>query len=301
VKLSEMRIVFIGCVAFSQHCLCEVLEAGGQVTALFTLPGEKATLNSDFADLRPLAREHDIPVHLVNNINASEQVEKIRAYRPDVIFVWGWSQIIRKTILSIPRLGCIGVHPALLPANRGRHPLIWAIALGLKISGLTFFWMDEGADSGPILVQDRFPILENDDAATLYRRIEGMASKMIPTFLPKLADGSAPRVAQDHTRANTWRKRGRTDGQIDFRMSAVAINRLVRALTRPYVGAHIEYKEHDVKIWKTHVEPLSGWENVEFGKVVSIKCNEIRVRAADRIVVLTKHEFPTLPPIGSYL
>ena len=101
---------------------------------------------------------------------------------PDVIFCFGWSRLIKKTLLNIAPLGVIGFHPALLPANRGRHPLIWSLILGLKESGSTFFFMDEGADSGDILSQLNVSISEMDDAGTLYVNVQSSAVDDIDTF-----------------------------------------------------------------------------------------------------------------------
>jgi methionyl-tRNA formyltransferase len=147
-----MRILFVGAVEFSRHCLEEVLMAGGEVIAILTLPKEKAGFYSDYMDLTDVATQHHIPIYkLDKKISHPDNVALIRSLEPDVIFVFGWSQIITKEIIEIPRDGVIGTHPALLPKNRGRHPLIWALIKGLEESGLTFFYIDEGIDSGDII------------------------------------------------------------------------------------------------------------------------------------------------------
>ena len=134
-------------------------------------------------------------------------------------------------------MGILGVHPALLPQNRGRHPLIWAKVLGLKQSGLTFFFIDEGADSGPILSQAKFRITEEDDALTIYNKIKNLAKIQIADFLPKLILNTFQSKIQDHNQANYWRKRKESDGMIDWRMHPNSILNLIQALTRPYPGA----------------------------------------------------------------
>ena len=95
-----------------------------------------------------MCRKNNIPVRYTPSINSEEVIGWISDLAPDVIFCFGWSQLFKKKLLNIASLGVIGFHPALLPANRGRHPLIWSLILGLKETGSSFFFMDEGADSG---------------------------------------------------------------------------------------------------------------------------------------------------------
>ncbi len=244
-----MRILYVGAIDFSRHCLQEVLKAGGDVVAILTLPKEKAGSHSDYADPSTVAAQHGITVHRIGNINAPQNVDLIWALAPDVIFVFGWSQIISKEVLDIPTLGCVGTHPALLPRNRGRHPLVWALIEGLEESGLTFFYLDEGADSGDILWQKPFPITLEDDAGSLHEKIKSLASEAIPVFLTQLERGTAPRIPQDHNRATYWRKRGEEDGEIDWKAPTIKTYNLVRALTHPYVGAHTYEEGRRVKIW----------------------------------------------------
>lgn len=297
-----LRIVFVGCVEFSRHCLLEVLQCGGDVAAVMTLSPEGAGRHADYVDLGEVAVSHAIPVHRVANINDPNAIEQVRAYRPELLFVWGWSQIVQKPLLDVPTMGCIGVHPALLPVNRGRHPLIWAIALGLRETGLTFFWMDEAVDSGPILAQRQIEIGPREDAGSLYEKMKGAASDMIPEFLARLITGTAERRGQDHSRANVWRKRYQGDGRIDFRMSAAAIDRLVRALTRPYPGAHLELDGRAMKVWQTRTLPLpKEFRNLEYGRVLWVDGRSIAVRADEGIVLLVEHEFDPLPSPGEYL
>ena len=94
----------------------------------------------------------------------------------------GLSKLINRELLEIPKLGVVGYHPTLLPKNRGRHPLIWALVLGLTQTGSTFFFMDEGADSGPIISQEKVKITKKDTANTLYKKIEITASKQLKIF-----------------------------------------------------------------------------------------------------------------------
>ena len=220
-------------------------------------------------------------------------MEVIRSIAPDVIFVFGFSQLISPEILSIPSLGCIGTHPALLPKNRGRHPLIWALVEGLTQSGLTFFYLDEGADSGDILWQEPFTIELGDDALTLYQKIRSLASKGIAEFLPKLMNNTAPRIPQDASQATYWRKRTAQDGQIHWDQPSMTIYNLIRALTRPYPGSHTFIGAEKVIIWKA-VPPTSQASDAPTteppGMVAEVTDDRLRVRTGDGYLTILDYQ-----------
>ncbi len=290
-----MRILFVGAVDFSRHCLEEVLRNGGNVVAVLTLPEEKGRrVHSDYADLSETASQYNVPLYrLQRRINAPENVDLIRSLEPDVIFVFGWSQIVSKEVLDIPPLGCIGTHPALLPRNRGRHPLIWALAKGMRESGLTFFYLDEGVDSGDILWQKSFPITLEDDAGTLYEKIKALASEAIPEFLPQLEGGAAPRIPQNHHLATYWRKRTESDGEIDWSHSTIRIYNLIRALTHPYVGAHTYLGGQKIIIWKAKLPDrgLSDDEQIlKPGTILASGEKWFNVRTGDGFIKVSEYE-----------
>lgn len=283
-----MRIVYIGIVDFSYHCLCEVLKHQGEVVGIVTSKNDGN--NADFSDLTPISRQYDIPIHYCENVNDPETIQWIIDRAPDIIFCWGWSQIIKAKLLSLSPLGVVGVHPALLPENRGRHPLIWALVLGLKESGLTFFFMDKGADSGPILSQKKFDIADEDTAHTLYEKIKSLATVQIAEFLPKLISRDYHTVVQHPGEANYWRKRTAEDGMIDWRMSANAILNLIRALTRPYPGAQCNYKGRIVTVWEAHKHPLPAPANIEPGKILHVSDAAVIVKCYDSAIAVVNYE-----------
>ena len=187
------------------------------------LPKNHQPFNSDFTDLKPIAKLNGIPSLYANNINSAETLLWIRKFKPDILMCFGWSNLIKKEVLEVAPMGVVGFHPALLPNNRGRHPLIWAKALGLDKSGNTFFFMDEGADTGDILSQKSFKINKEDDASSLYKKMVDLAMIQIPEFYDQLKSGNFPRIPQDKNAGNTWRKRSIKDGLIDFRLSTKQI------------------------------------------------------------------------------
>lgn len=293
-----MKILFIGTVEFSYKALEKLIELKAEVVGVCTK--DKSNFNSDFADLTPLCKENKIPYKFVDDVNSKENIKWINTLNPDVIFCFGWSNLIKKELLNLPIMGVIGYHPTFLPQNRGRHPLIWALVLGLNRSASTFFFMQEGVDDGDILSQEEFEILYEDDAKSLYNKVLKKALNQIEDFLPKLQNNSFQRIKQNHDKANIWRKRGKSDGKIDFRMTSNAIYNLVRALTKPYVGAHIEYKGQEISIWK--VEEINfDANNIEFGKVLENDGTTIVVKTYDKAIKIIEHDFKELPKVGEYL
>ena len=246
-----MRIVFIGAVKFSQACLKKLIEIDTKPIGVCTL--KKSSFNADHVDLTLLCNENNIHVSYTPDINSEESIAWIRSHSPDIIFCFGWSRLLKSELLNIAPLGVVGYHPAALPKNRGRHPLIWALALGLSETASTFFFMNKGVDSGDILSQRQIMITEKDNAGTIYSKVTKMALEQLEQFVPALESGNYQKLPQAHNKANTWRKRGNKDGKIDWRMSAKSIHNLVRGLTKPYIGAHFKLNDKLIKVWKTEV------------------------------------------------
>ncbi|MFH1070328.1 MAG: formyltransferase family protein [Candidatus Glassbacteria bacterium] len=297
-----MRLVFIGCVEFSWTALERVLELGPVVQLAGVATRSESSFNADFRSLTPLAAKAGVPCFLADGREQSEMAQWLASLRPEVIYCFGWSHLLRKDVLSIPPLGVVGYHPAALPKNRGRHPIIWSLVLGLKETASTFFFMDEGADSGDILDQRRVTIEDSDNAGSLYGKLTAVALEQIADFTPRLAAGRYTRKPQDHSRANYWRKRSRADGCIDWRMSARSICNLVRALAAPYQGAHCLAGGRELKIWRAElVEPDRDLSNIEYGKILAVEPPGFTVKCGEGTVRIIEHEFDVLPEVGDYL
>jgi len=293
-----MRIIFIGNVIFSKAILERLIELKADIVGVITK--KESALNADFVDLSDISKRHAIPCSYAVDINSKENVEWIKKLNPDILFCFGFSHILKNQILEIAPMGVVGFHPAMLPQNRARHPIIWALILGLDKTASTFFFMDGGIDSGDILNQIEVKIDYEDSAHSLYDKIINTASKQIENLLHELQTNTYNRVPQDHAQANYWRRRNKKDGQLDFRMDSRTIYNLTRALTRPYVGAHLTYKDKEVKVWEAK-ETESKLTNAEYGKVLDVTDNKIVVKCSKGAVVLTKHEFTQLPKEGEYL
>jgi len=293
-----MRVIYIGSVEFSNRLLEKLIAMESEIVGVCTK--ETSLFNSDYCNLKPLCGLNSIPCHYVDDINSRETIDWIKELSPDIIFCFGWSALIKRELLSIPSMGVIGYHPTNLPQNRGRHPLIWPVILGMNTSSSTFFFMNESADSGDILSQVDFEILYEDDARSIYDRVAGIALDQLDDLYPKLINRNYLIIKQDNSLSNTWRRRYKTDGLIDFRMTSKSIYDLVRGLSKPYVGAHLEYKGRDVSIWKVK-EINNSQNNIEPGKVLEANTETFIVKTIDNAIEIIDHDFDFLPRKGEYL
>ena len=263
-----MRIVFIGCVESSARLLRRLIKMKADVVGVLTQ--KESAYNTDFADIEKICNENKLDCMCVKNINTIVVEEYIRERRPDIIFCFGWSQLIRKEILDIPKYGCVGFHPADLPNNKGRHPIIWALVLGLEETASTFFMMNEKADDGEILSQKKVEIKYTDNARILYDKIMDIAEEQVEEIVKQLNEGKLVKDKKTGDEGNSWRKRGIEDGRIDWRMSSRSIYNLVRGLSKPYVGAHFVYKDCSCKVWRVEEVRTENYLNIEPGKVIKV-------------------------------
>lgn len=301
-----MKVVFIGAVEFSRRALERLIKLQTEIIGDDTIEIvgvctlQQSSTNADHNDLSRICEAQAIPWTYAPDINSTETIAWVTEKRPDVIFCFGWSKLLRHQLLNLAPMGVVGFHPTALPANRGRHPLIWALVLGLKETVSSFFFMKEGADDGDILSQERVAIEDTDDATTLYEKVTRCALSQIQIFVPQLASGRFPRVAQDDQNANAWRKRGKADGQIDWRMSSRSIHNLVRGLAKPYIGAHFLYHGREVKVWSTAlVEGMPP--NLEPGKILEVSELGPIVKCGEESIRLLTTEPPFKPALGEYL
>lgn len=278
-----MKIVLIGCVKSSELFLKKLIEIKADVVGVITK--EESEFNADFVDLGIICKKYGIDYFYVKNINAQTSKDYLYEKKPDIILCLGWSQLLDAEILSIPEMGCIGFHPAELPNNRGRHPLIWALVLGLERTASTLFLMDVAADTGNILSQKYVDIEYEDDALSLYDKIMHLAVVQLETLLSDFELDMVKSMPQAVKVGNIWRKRGKEDGKIDWRMSSRGIYNLVRGLTKPYVGAHFVYQNQDYKVWKVKEIVSDKYKNIEPGKILQVMTkNHFIVKTGENLI-----------------
>jgi len=295
-------VAVIGCVTFSDAVL-ERLLAHPECRVVGVATRAASPGNADFTALRPRAEAHGVPVlEADDDPGDATLADWLEDSGAEVVFCCGWSRLLGAQSLFACRHGVIGYHPSPLPRGRGRHPIIWALVLGLESTASTFFAMGAGADDGPILDQRVLTIGPDETAGELYARLTSVAMLQIDDLVGKLTADRLVGRPQDPAEATSWRKRSRADGRIDWRMPARGIHNLVRALADPYPGATCVVREDEVVVRRARPLGLAaGQEVFEPGRVLAVEDRRVQVRCGDAAVELIDHDLPALPAVGDYL
>ena len=272
-KIKKFNIAIIGCTFLTYHFLKSLLHEKYNVKLLITKKNEG--YNSDYINLKKIFKRKLNTIE-TKNIN-SKIIEKILISNEiNLIFVIGWSHMLKKNILKIPKYGSIGHHPTKLPQNRGKHPIIWSIFLGLRNIGSSFFILTEKIDAGKILCQKVYKIKENMDSYNLLKKISKGFPKQIKILFHNLERKKF--IENKFIKSNYWRKRGFKDGILDFRMHAKSIYKLILALRDPYPNAVVIFKNKNFFINKAKLVKEKN-KNFFMGQIikrgkdyVTIKC-----------------------------
>jgi methionyl-tRNA formyltransferase len=254
-----MRIVFIGTGDIGLPTLQTLLKSEHDVVGVVTQP-DKPVGRVQLVEPPPIkmaVSKTKIPVLQPARIKERQAVEEIRALRPDAIVVMAYGQILPRDVLQIPRIACLNLHASLLPRWRGAAPIQAAIAAGDRETGITVMYMDEGLDTGDVLLQRTIDILPDDTGGSLHDRLANIAPEALLESLQLLAKGSAPRIPQDKTLATVAPKLGREHGRIDWLEPAKVIERKIRAF-HPWPGAFMKFDGRNLKIFSAVVVKLSG-------------------------------------------
>jgi methionyl-tRNA formyltransferase len=257
-----MRIVFIGAGEIGVPTLQALLKSKHEVVGVVTQP-DKPVGRSQL--IEPLLVKKalfgtKIPLLQPPRIKERQAIEEILPLRPDVIVVMAYGQILPRDVLEIPRIACLNLHASLLPRWRGAAPIQAAIAAGDRETGITVMYMDEGLDTGDILLQRTIDILPIDTGGGLHDRLAGVAPETLIESLDLLAKGKAPRTRQDNAFATYAPKLKREDGKIEWSDPADAIERKIRAFD-PWPGAFMTLSingTRNLKIFSATVINLRG-------------------------------------------
>ena len=246
-----MRTVWVSFDTIGRACLEAAADAGADIVGVVTLPGPVDANRSGQCAFDEVAESQGAVLIETADVNDEGTLEAIRACAPELVFVVGWSQLVRSAFIALAREGVFGMHPTLLPRHRGRAAIPWAILAGLARTGVTLFEIvDETADSGAIVGQAVVDIGADDTAETLFERISNAHVELIREFVPQLLTRSAPRWPQDPSRASFWPRRKPADGIIDWETRAPYLYDWVRAQTRPYPGAFTFLGDEKVVVWR---------------------------------------------------
>lgn len=281
-----MKIIFIGCAKSSFVLLKQCFKMNLNIIGICT---KNKSWNKDFVDLKKKFQLKKIDTIYSKNINSQKTLDWFKKKKPDLIFCFGWSEILKKKIINISKYGVIGFHPTNLPENRGRHPIIWSIALGLRSTASTYFKItNEKVDTGPIISQKKITISKNENSNSLYNKILKNAKIQIKNIVKTVVDKK--KFPNKKIKSNSWRKRSFEDGKIDWRMPAENIDNLVRSLQKPYDYAHFVYNNNIIKVFKTKVIniPKLNKNNFEPGKILKFNKSFFDVKCGIGIIRVIK-------------
>jgi methionyl-tRNA formyltransferase len=258
-----MRIVFFGASKLGYECCKAIIEAGHTVSGIFTIPetfsikykeeAERRNVkNVLFRDFKDFNLKYNIPVIEAEG-NLSRYQEDLIKFNPEFILVIGWYYLIPAAMMQMAPKGVAGIHGSLLPKYRGNAPFVWAMINGEKETGISFFFFDDGIETGDIITQRTIPIEDKDTIKEILDKAEAASIEALLESLPKIADGTAKRTKQQHKLATFFPKRAPEDGLIDWSWDAKRIRDFVRAQTKPYPGAYTIINGKKVVIWDADI------------------------------------------------
>jgi methionyl-tRNA formyltransferase len=270
ISSMEMRVIFMGTPQFAVPILESLLDNGYQVVAVYTQPdkpvGRKQHLAS--SPVKSLAVEHEIPVIQPNTLKSVEAVEELASFEPELVIVAAFGRILPPEVLSLPKFGCLNVHPSLLPRHRGPSPIADAILCGDQVTGVTIMLMDAGMDSGAILAQRKIGISVMDTTGSLTSKLAQAGAELLIETLPQWLGGKLEPQPQNEAQVTYSKLITKEDGKIDWHLSAVEIWQRIRAFN-PWPGCYTGWEGKRLKIHRA--TPLGDVAKGELGKVIALR------------------------------
>ncbi len=284
------RIIFMGTPEFAVPSLGSLIEHGENVVAVVSQPdrprgrGRKLTPTP----VKALALSHDIPILQPTKIRTEEFLATIRSFDPDIIVVTAYGRILPSPLLALPSLGAINVHGSLLPKYRGAAPIQWALINNETEAGVTIMQVDEGMDTGDILLPAAIPIEPDDTTATLAPKLAELGGATLVKALDLLKENKLPPQKQDDSLATMAPLLTKEQGQIDWSLPAIAISGLIRGLD-PWPKAYSSLKGKRYKLFSPQVisapateEPGTLCQADEDGLVIATGEGQLRIRAIQK-------------------
>ncbi|MHB1406081.1 MAG: methionyl-tRNA formyltransferase [Desulfitobacteriaceae bacterium] len=281
-----MRVVFMGTPDFAVPSLQALLEGGHEVAAVFTQPDRPAGRGKQLklSPVKVFALETGIKVRQPYKIKDPIAVAELKELNPDCIVVVAYGQILSRAILDIPRFGCINVHASLLPQYRGAAPIHWAVMNGDSVTGVTTMLMDEGLDTGDILLQREYAIEPDETTGEVHDALAEMGGRLLIRTLDALAGRAVtPRPQGDEY--NYAALLTRKHEQIVWERSAWEVHNQIRGLN-PWPGAYTNFQGEGLKIWRSRVISQNGDPLVQPGQIIGVEPDGIFVQTGEGILKL---------------
>lgn len=279
-----MKILFMGTPDFAVETLRTLIQSEHEVIGVVTQPDKPKGRSGkmQFSPVKEVALENNIQVYQPQKVKDEAFLFQIRQMCPDVIVVVAFGQILSKEILEIPKYGCLNVHASLLPKLRGAAPIQWSVIQGDKESGVTIMQMDEGLDTGDMLLVEKYTLDEKETGGSLFDKLAKLGGPMILKVLKAAEEGALKPVPQndaEHTYAKMLTK---ATGQIDFSRSAVEIERLIRGLN-PWPSAYCYLDGKMLKIWEADVlkDVEQDTTDSEAGTIIEVGKDNFIIKTGD--------------------
>ena len=254
MSVPPWRIVFFGTPSFALPTLRGLLEGPDEVVGVVTQPdrekgrGRKMVISP----IKELALQHGLTVLQPEKVKEEAFQEALSGLQPDLFVVVAYGQILPKPVLNIPKYGAVNVHASLLPRYRGAAPIAWAILRGEEVTGVTTMVMDEGMDTGDILLQTEVPIGNEETCENLHDRLGSLGAQLLLKTLEKMRAGDLRAIPQDHSKATYAPPLKKEDGHIHWNKEAREIDRQVRAF-HPWPGAFTKWGDRLLKIYRGEI------------------------------------------------
>lgn len=286
-----MRILFMGTPDIAVGCLQKIIDEKHDIIGVVTQPDKPVGRGKKMGmpPVKELALKYDLPVYQPIKARDEEFVNILKDLNPDLIVVVAFGQILPKSILDIPKFGCVNVHVSLLPKYRGAAPINWVIINGEDKTGVTTMYMDEGLDTGDMILTSEFELNDEITAGELHDIMKEEGAKVLKETIDLIEKGEAPRIPQNHDEFTYAPMMNKTLGQIDFSKSAKEIHNLVRGVN-PWPSAYTTYKGQTMKIWKTKV--LSESSDKAPGTILKVDKEGIRVSTKDNVILISEIQMP---------
>lgn len=286
-----MRIVFMGTPDFSVPALNALVAAGHQVVGAVTQPDKPKGRGKEvhMSPVKERALELGITVYQPKRAKDEAFIRELRALKPDVMVVVAFGQLLPKSILDIPAYGCVNIHASLLPKYRGASPIQYAIINGETESGITTQMMAEILDTGDMLDQERIAITKEETGGSLHDKLSVLGGRLIVKTLEKLKEGTAVRTSQNEEEANYVGLIRKSMGDIDWNLSAVSIERLIRGLN-PWPSAYTSLDGKTVKLWGA--EALNENFDGRPGQIVRAIKDSLYIKTGDGTLAVKELQLP---------
>ena len=288
-----MKVIFMGTPDFSVGTLEALIEAGHEVALVVTQPDKPKGRGGkmQYTPVKEVAVAHNIPVYQPKRIREPECIEELRKYNADIMVVIAFGQILPKEILEMTPYGCVNVHASLLPSYRGAAPIQWAVINGEKVSGVTTMQMNEGLDTGDMLLKVEIPLDEKETGGSLHDKLAEAGARLCVETLDALKAGTVTPEKQGDSPTAYAKMLDKHMGKIGWKMSAKEIERLIRGLN-PWPSAYTRWNENDkgMKIWEAEV--AEGQTDKAAGTVVEVAKDGFFVQTGDGLLKITALQIP---------